>query len=78
MAFVNKLEADERDLKGLHPTQVVGKYLIAEHDGKKLLQLNTYGSAEREIPGKLSQTVQFGEVAAKQLLAVLKKEFGDV
>ncbi|MEN8935242.1 hypothetical protein [Planktotalea arctica] len=77
MAYVTKFEQDDRDIKNLHPTQVVCKYIVAEHDGKSLLQLNTYGSDKRDVPGKLSQTLQIGESAARELLAILKKEFGD-
>ncbi|WP_170364886.1 hypothetical protein [Ruegeria arenilitoris] len=77
MALVTHLEKDERNFRSLHPTQVSCKYLVSESDGKKVLQLNTYGSVNREIPDKLSQTLQFDEKSARELLAVLKKEFGD-
>lgn len=77
MAFVTRFELDDRNLKSLHPTQVVCKYLTAERDGRKLLQLNTYGSDDRDVPGKLSQTLQIGEDAARELLTILKREFGD-
>ena len=76
MAFITKFVQDDREIKGLHPTRVVCKYIVAERDGKSLLQLNTYGSEDRDIPDKLSQTRQIGEVAARELLAILKKEFG--
>jgi len=78
MAFVTSFEPDDREIKGLHPTQVVCKYMTAERDGKSVLQLNTYGSNERAMPDKQSQTIQIGEDAARQLLTILKKEFGDV
>ncbi|MEP3233700.1 MAG: hypothetical protein ABJO30_12815, partial [Hyphomicrobiales bacterium] len=69
------LELDDRQLKGRHPTVVTCRYLIDEIDGRKLLQLNTYGSEQREVPNKLSQTLQFDELAAKQLFNLLKREF---
>jgi hypothetical protein len=40
-----------------------------------LLQLSTYGSEEREIPGKTSQTLQFTRESAAQLYRILKEEF---
>jgi len=40
-----------------------------------LLQLSTYGSEEREIPGKTSQTLQFTRESAAQLFRILKEEF---
>jgi len=77
MALVTRLERDERDFRSLHPTHVACKYLVSENQGKKVLQLNTYGSEDREIPGKLSQTLQFDEQSARQLFAVLQREFGN-
>lgn len=76
MALVTSLKPDHRNFRSLHPTEVEALYLVSERDGKKVLQINTYGSAGREIPGKLSQTLQFNETSARELFAVLKKEFG--
>ncbi len=76
MAIVISLEKDDRSFKSSHPTELSAKYMVAECDGKKVLQLNTYGSPHREYPGKLSQTLQFNENSARELLAVLQDEFG--
>jgi hypothetical protein len=59
-----------------HRTNVECKYAVAEVDGRKLLQLDTYGSAERAIPGKVSQTIQLDEHAALMLWKLLRDEFG--
>ncbi len=75
MAVISSFELDDREFKGLHPTEVAAKYLIAERDGKKVLQINTYGSSDRQIPGKLSQTIQVDQKAAEQLFEILKREF---
>ncbi len=76
MAFVRSIEKDDRSLRSAHPTELVCKYIVGERDGMKVLQLNSYGSGGREIPDKLSQTLQFGEESARQLFLVLKTEFG--
>jgi hypothetical protein len=76
MAFVKRLEMDEKSFRSLHPTQVICRYLVSEQDGVKTLQLNTYGSDERQTPEKLSQTLQFDEKSARQLYSLLRKEFG--
>ncbi len=76
MAFVIQLEKDDREFRSLHPTKVICKYVINERDSRKILQLNTYGSDHREVPGKLSQTIQFDEEAARQLYMLLTREFG--
>ncbi|MCC5971009.1 MAG: hypothetical protein JJU15_13770 [Pararhodobacter sp.] len=76
MALVKAITKDDRNFRSLHPTQVECRYLIAESNGKKVLQLNTYGSADREIPDKLSQTLQFDERGAADLFSLLEREFG--
>ena len=76
MAFITKFEKDEeRSFKSVHPTEVVARYLVAERDGKTILQLNTYGSVTREMPGKLSQTLQLDQKSAEELVNILKAEF---
>jgi hypothetical protein len=44
-------------------------------DERLVLQIDTYGSLERKIPGKKSQTIQFDRISAEQLFKILKDEF---
>jgi hypothetical protein len=67
MAFVKCLRPDDRELRSIQPTQVECRYLVRELNGRMVLQLNSYGSDERQIEGKLSQTRQFDENSARQL-----------
>lgn len=76
MAFVTTIQKDERDFKGVHETNVDCLYLVGERDGKKVIQLNTYGPSKREIPNKLSQTLQFDAAGARELVDILTREFG--
>ena len=76
MAIVSAVIPDDREFKSAHASETKCKYMVGETDGKKMIQLNSYGSKKRKIPGKLSQTLQFNEQTAKQLFEVLKKEFG--
>ncbi|MGI3169209.1 hypothetical protein ACRARG_08665 [Pseudooceanicola sp. C21-150M6] len=77
MAFVTAIERDdEREIRSVHPTNLKCQIVVGEVAGQKLLQLNTYGSSDRELPGKVSQTLQFGETTAKQLFEILRTEFG--
>ncbi len=75
MAFASPLEQDEREIRGLHPTQVVCRYMVCDMDERRVLQLNTYGSPGRQMPDKLSQTLQFSEETARQLHALLDQHF---
>jgi hypothetical protein len=47
--------------------------IISNTDGSKSLQLDTYGSKTRKIPGKKSQSLRFDNGA----LAALKKIISD-
>jgi hypothetical protein len=44
-------------------------------NGKKYFQIDTYGSNDREMKGKTSQSFQIDKEAAKLLIDVLKREF---
>ena len=76
MAMVTSLVKDDRTARSAHPTRIEARYLTLESDGNIVLQINSYGSDTRDVPGKLSQTLQFDEHSARQLFDVLKKEFG--
>lgn len=55
-----------------------GTYSIVEQpDGRKVLQIDTYGSEHRRFPGKVSQSVRFSPEALKQLRKILRDHFGD-
>jgi hypothetical protein len=75
MAWVTSLTVSEGTGR-MQPTQVEAIVKIfSTQDSRKILQIDTQGSGEREMPGKQSQTLQFGEEAAKELFDVLKKTF---
>ncbi len=77
MAFVTSIEKDdERNVRSAHPTQLACKYFCDETDkGVRVFQINSYGSSDREIPDKLSQTLQFDRRSAQQLFDALAFEF---
>jgi hypothetical protein len=56
-------------------TEVECGWNAAQVDGRTLLRLETYGSADREIPGKRSQSLELDEQAARELLAILTSSF---
>jgi hypothetical protein len=60
-----------------HPTEVeCGWQIVNLPDGKRLLQLSTYGSDLRQSEKKVSQTLQFDQARAAELVDVVKKTFG--
>ncbi|HEY9212793.1 MAG TPA: hypothetical protein VIQ29_08050 [Ancylobacter sp.] len=66
------------DAKGkLQPTQAVAFVRVFDTEGSThIVQIDTHGSDERENPGKLSQTIQLGEEAARQLFDIFKDTYG--
>ncbi|GIO98304.1 hypothetical protein J14TS5_33900 [Paenibacillus lautus] len=59
----------------IHQT-VRGTYSVFRDSyGRKYFQIDTYGSEDREIPNKISQSLQFDEETALFLIQLIKKEF---
>ncbi len=47
--------------------------IVNAEEGRKYLQLDTYGSAERKIRGKKSQSIRFTPDAIEQLKRIMKE-----
>ncbi len=47
-------------------------------DGQTYLQLDTYGSEERKIQGKVSQSIQLDVTSAAYLMGVLRRTFPQI
>ena len=76
MALITKFNEKQRERYGTH-TGIEADYYVLKTDGKvQLLQIDTRGSSAREIPDKLSQTIQLDRESAYSLFNILKKEFG--
>lgn len=72
MAIVRKFE--ELDLKAnARHTETKGGYSIQGQDGEKFIQINTVGSDDRQIPGKVSQTIRLSKEAIEQLAELARK-----
>jgi hypothetical protein len=50
-------------------------YLSFTSSGRTYLQLDTYGSKGRKIPGKVSQSIQLDADGARELVALLRRTF---
>jgi len=75
MAIVRKFDLIQLDRDSRH-TEVNCTYAIVEDDkGDKYLQIDTYGSKTRKMPGKKSQSIRFSPEAIKQLNEILKQNF---
>jgi hypothetical protein len=76
MALITKFER-KPEVEGQLHKGVIGHFKVFSHDGQQpVLQIDTYGTAAREKPGKLSQTIQLSESSAKELWALLGETYG--
>jgi hypothetical protein len=75
MAFIREFIL--ADGKGkMHPTEVTARVKVFQSpDRAPILQIDTNGSAGRQIPGKLSQTLQLDRASAQQLFVILKQTY---
>lgn len=77
MAQINikTIKKIEKDVMHIHEP-VPSTYSVFEKDGKKYVQIDMLGKASREIPGKVSQTIQFDRDTAIYFVNLFIKEFG--
>lgn len=72
MAIIRNFEKIELKTNARH-TETQGGWSVQGQDGEKFLQINTVGSSDREIPGKVSQTLRLSKEAIEQLSELAKK-----
>lgn len=75
MALLEKLNHLRNVTRQSPHKPIQGDYFVFEGNGLKYLQINTYGSDGRQIPGKTSQTIQFSEESIKQLKEIIEMHF---
>jgi hypothetical protein len=56
-------------------TEVDCGWRVGHANGRQILHLETYGSADRERRGKVSQAIEIDEERARELLQVLRTAF---
>lgn len=73
MALISKngLKRAEKTISNVHKP-VEATYSVFIENGKRYLQLDTYGSVDREIPNKVSQSLQLDEETLEFLVSLLK------
>jgi hypothetical protein len=74
MALVTKIAEGFKNRHSIHKKTECSYFIVYDSE-KKYLQLETTGSEDRQITGKVSQSIQFSPEAIKQLKELLSKEF---
>lgn len=74
MGIVSQLVKINLEKNSAHrPVDCTYSIVIGE-SGEKYLQVDTYGSADRQIHGKKSQSIRFSKEAVDQLKQIIEKE----
>lgn len=74
MALIGKFEEKHMERNSIHK-EIGASYTAFEFDGRKFLQIDSYGTLDRQVPGKKSQSIQLDEDSAQALYDVLKLHF---
>jgi hypothetical protein len=71
MARVDELSNLEMQRTSVHSPVEATYTVFVGDDGSTYLQIDTYGTKDRAIPGKKSQTLQFGPDGLDRLREIL-------
>ncbi|MCL5071381.1 MAG: methionyl-tRNA formyltransferase [Actinobacteria bacterium] len=76
MALIKKemLTKISKNRNSVHKT-TIGTYTIFTNAKEKYFQIDTYGSDDRVMKEKVSQSIQIDRETTKFLIEILKKEF---
>lgn len=76
MAVITRIDLEDADRLKRHRTEIPARaFVFGEGPKGPILQINTYGSADRETTG-VSQTMQFDRNSAEQLWRIIGKTYG--
>jgi len=74
MALVLDFEPKELAYVG-QQKQADATFSVVELDGERFFQIDTYGSSDRQLVGKRSQSLRLSRDAASKLVRLLQTEF---
>jgi hypothetical protein len=74
VALIRDFRQVSSDKTGVHKPVSCGWQAFSS-DGQTVLQLDTYGSEERQILGKVSQSIQLDREGAAALLKLIRQSF---
>jgi hypothetical protein len=59
-------------------SEVTCGYTVGTAHGRRVIHLETYGSDDRDIPGKVSQSIELDTRAAQELIGILSDAFPEL
>jgi hypothetical protein len=73
MAIVNKITHQALERDSVHSEVECTYDVVTGKDGQRFLQLDTYGSKERQIKGKKSQSIRLSQAAIDELKSIFNR-----
>lgn len=71
---LDKFSKVDKNKNSIHKPTIT-TFTVFEQRGQRIFQIDTYGTAERVMPDKVSQSIQIDETMAKVLVELLQREF---
>ena len=78
MALVTLIEPSNKERQTVHRRTRCLYSVIEDQAATRYVQLDTFGSEERQFTDKVSQSIQFDQQAASQLIALFLEAFPDL
>jgi len=75
MAYVTGFTASTVEGGSREHSICTAGWRLTERSGERVLQIDTYGSPERQDAGTVSQSLQLDESRARELIAILRRAF---
>ena len=72
LALIKHLEEKELERDAAH-LEAECSYTVLSIEGGQFLQLDSYGSSRRKMPGKKSQSIRFSLEAIRELRKILSR-----
>lgn len=76
MALIIEIKRIHKLRGSVHKPVESTYFTFNDFSGDKYLIIDTYGSEDRQIKNKVSQTIQLNNKSAKVLYNILKSEYG--
>ena len=76
MARVAEFKELKKERNSLHEIVDCTYTVFVSDAGKRILQIDSYGTKHRKLSGKVSQTLQFDEQTARRLERLIAHTFG--
>ena len=73
MARIDKIERATMERNSVHNPVDATYTVFQDGDGRPILQIDTYGSESRQLPGKKSQSLQFSSQGLEALRRILQE-----